>query len=330
MLEHLSQVRVAAAREVRADVRRAAGAERADRVGRRAARDLLVAQLLLRRVRREHALHQVPHALGALAAADADLPAHPHQVQHAGDVARVRPAAGLPRDVRAVLDVARAQRALLRPAARGCARGSRPRSPTTAPSACASPSAGASGGGGSAGPRESTKLASCAQYSNRSRSRRRPPANSVSSNAPWREKSTSRWLRATTAVGSSCRQRRARAVSSRSCAVGLALGSGPASRWLRIASRRIAAGVVRSTRREATDGVGRDRPRRCGRRRCPRRTRRARGSSVADRRVEHQRAQRVGDRRHGLVVGDPGEAVGHRVRGHEGAARRTARRRPRT
>ena len=105
-------MRVAVAREVGADVRDAAGAERADRVRRGAVRHFLVGQLLARGGGRQAARHQVPHALGALAAADADVPAHPHQVEHAGDVAGVRPSAGLPADLGAVLDVTRAQRAL--------------------------------------------------------------------------------------------------------------------------------------------------------------------------------------------------------------------------
>src|SRR3954454_1443348 len=106
--------RVAPAREVLADVRRPCRAERADREPGRAARDLGVGELLARRVGRQAALHQVPHALGAVAARDPDLPAHPHDVQQPRGVAAVRPAAGaLPRLRREILDVARPQRAVV-------------------------------------------------------------------------------------------------------------------------------------------------------------------------------------------------------------------------
>ena len=92
-LQDLREVRVAIAGEVRADVRDAAGAERPDRVGRRAVRDFLVGQSLVAARPGAHAAReQVPDALGAVAAADAGEPAHPHQVEHAVDVGAVRPA----------------------------------------------------------------------------------------------------------------------------------------------------------------------------------------------------------------------------------------------
>ena len=71
-------------------------------------------QLLDRRIGRQAALHQVPHPLRAVAAGDPGLPRDPHHVQHAGDGAAARPAAGgLPPDRRLVLDLARPQRPLV-------------------------------------------------------------------------------------------------------------------------------------------------------------------------------------------------------------------------
>ena len=151
----------------------------------------------------------------------------------------------------------------------------------------------------------STYEASCAQYSNSARSSYASSREAaVSSNAPWRLKSTSRWLRATTAVGSSCRQRSARTVSSRSWADGLPAGR---AREPLVADREPADG----------GGVGRDHLRlNLGRRKYAapqaadtsarrRTTPSAIHAVVADRRAEHQRAQRVDDRRDGLVLGDP-------------------------
>ena len=65
-----------------------------------------------RRVRREAALHQVPQPLAALARSDADGATHPHELEHARDVALLVPAGGQPRRDRAVLELAHRQRAV--------------------------------------------------------------------------------------------------------------------------------------------------------------------------------------------------------------------------
>ena len=61
---------------------------------------------------RQAAFHQVPQPLTALARSDADRAAHPHQLEHSGDVALVVPAAGQPRRDCLVLELAHRQRAV--------------------------------------------------------------------------------------------------------------------------------------------------------------------------------------------------------------------------
>ena len=60
---------------------------------------------------RQDALREIPEALLAVPPGDRDVAAHPEHVEHAPEVLAVVPAAGAPRHRRAVLELARAQRA---------------------------------------------------------------------------------------------------------------------------------------------------------------------------------------------------------------------------
>ena len=241
------QVRVAVAREVGADVRDAGGAERADRVRRRAARDLLVAQLLVaaRPAGRQRSIRS--HTRWAPSRREMPTcPRDPHQVEHAGDVAaRSSSRRRLPRDAwRGPRCRARAA-GPPRSAARGCARGTRASPSHQRPSACASAALAAR-----------IAIAVDRQVLAEHVGRLVRPvleqrALLVRELLEDASRRTRRGARRARAGGCARRPRSGRAAGSaargRCRAVGgrrLARGAGPASRWLRIASRRTACGVV--------------------------------------------------------------------------------------
>ena len=173
------------------------------------------------------------------AAGDPDLAAYPHHVEHARDDAAVGPADRQPRRDAAVLDLAQRQRAVgaqavedvgaellveLPPLRR--ARACRPRAHQVA-----------------------VQRQVLAEHERRLvgpvlEQRRGPRTRAAraarGSNGPRRLKTTSRWLRATTLVGSSWRQRSERQTSRIASRSGRPRGAGPSSRCARTASRRAA------------------------------------------------------------------------------------------
>src|SRR5262249_47383059 len=106
--EDLGKFGVAAADEVLVDVRRARGAERADRERGRAAGRLLGRERLGSDPGWKAALHQVPQPRVAVAGADPDRAAPPQEVEAPARAAPVVPAAGAgPRAGAEVVDLAR-------------------------------------------------------------------------------------------------------------------------------------------------------------------------------------------------------------------------------